>query len=280
VNTIFSKYKVWPMWIQLLFAISIYIGIFCILSIIIYILSESFAQYSWDLYAVISAQKLGNGIGMIVIAILLFRLISITYFEKAGVGKIEITLTAIYSIFGIYAFIFFMTSFSEKHFPKISSHFFDLRRVFFYVKFDESPIRGFLRGNIIEILSIVIMLVIILQILYLQYSQKKTITSAVYWKIVIYLAVVFCAAYILVTSLPIPFIPITGGLGDDSVIIYITAITGLIGAVTALYTQILAGKKLNMEMELLKAQNNSLKDAKETKSKSRRKSAKRRKSKK
>ena len=277
MNVIFSKFKLWSKRMRFFFVISIFISIYCILSIISYALASSDVKLDSITLNIVS--QLLNGIGMSVIAILLFRLISLTYFDKEGVGKIEITLTAIYSQFGIYVFLYFMTGFKEEYFYNL----YNLKETLKYAILTSypgaPPYNGWLLfENILEILSIVIVIIIIFQILYLQYSQNKRTTSAVYWKVVIYLAVVFCAAYILVTSLPNLFIPVTGGKADDSVIVYITAITGLISAVTALYTQILAGKKLNMEMELLKAQNNSLKGAKGSKNKAARKSTKQRKS--
>jgi len=207
------------------------------------------------------------GIGLSVIAVLLFRLITLTYFEKKGVGKIEITLTAVYSQFGIYVFIFFMIGFNEIYFFNLYYLKDTLQNMILYPYGSAPRVGWLLPANILGVLSILIVLLIIFQILYLQYTQNERLKSAVYWKVVIYLAVVFCAAFIFFTSLQSPLIPTTGAGGDDSVIVYITAITGLISAISALYTQILAGKKLSMEMELLKAQNDSLKDAKSAKNK-------------
>lgn len=283
MDIIINKYERWTRWIQFIFVIFVYIGIYCILSILSYAL-YSRDDFHVDPISLFRAYTLLNGIGMSIVAILLFRLITLTYFEAEGVGKIKITLTAVYSQFGIYTFIYFMVGllYPQGYLFGLYETINALKRTILYPNFyySETPYAGWLLfGNVMDILSVTVVIILILQILYLQRSENKNIHSAAYWKVVIYLAIGFCAAYMVVISFPPSLIPITGGGPDNSPIIYITAITGLISAVSALYAQILAGKKINMEMEVLNAQKAALVNTQGSKNKVGRKSVKQHKSK-
>jgi hypothetical protein len=287
MDAMFNKYERLPRWLQFIVVILVYVSMYCILSIFSYALYEK-AIFHLDRYVdfstVIRAYTLLQGIGMSVVLLLLIRLILLTYFEGNEISKLKVTLTAVYSQFGIYTFIFFMTYFSRFSEQNFNNLFFvvdALKRWIAYPNFySETSYHEWLRfENTLSILSITVVIILILQILYLQHSQNINTRSARYWKVVIVLAIVFCAAYMLIISIPPVPIPVTGGGPDNTVIVYITAITGLVSAVSALYSQILAGKKIKMEMEQVTAQKASLAPAKVPKSKAGGKTTKQRKSK-
>jgi hypothetical protein len=115
-----------------------------------------------------------------------------------------------------------------------------------------------LRNFVIVLEFLLVLLVLQLIVLTLRQGRNgRTIALSIFYGLVLILSVIVFEVRFVLYS-----IPLTGGGGPDpnSFTLNIAAITGLITAISALYGQILSGRKMNLDMGLAQRQLNARQD--------------------
>lgn len=236
MDNILKKFEFSLTWTRFIFSFFGYLTILGVLFGIFLIVKYS------DLFPIFiqeNSWEVSLTIGQFVVAALLLRLIML-YFRRER--RIEsITLPIVYISAAIMAVIL-----SE-----------DLKGTDIQAW---DSIRRFLPDDIFpssilnQVLIQFTLIVFVLQLVKLQGQWEKSRASLIVSAITAILGVSFVIFLFLFTS----GYTLAGGetnTGYENLIVLITAISGLITAISALYGQMLAGKKLNAEIELLKAQN-------------------------
>jgi len=184
--------------------------------------------------------KVGLTIGQFVIAIFALQLIMLNYREEKKVESIALSI--VYASAAVIAVIL------SEVVKGTNIQTWDSIKTFLI---NDSFLYNILDAVLIQFTLIVF----ILKILSTRSQPEKSRISVIVSAVTVILGVSFIVFLFLFDYYE--GIPVTGGTNYENLIVIITAISGLITAISGLYGQILAGKKLHAEIELLKAQQQS-----------------------
>jgi hypothetical protein len=267
------RFDLWPKWSKSILAISGYIFIYGFL----FVVSLICKAYGFNLWSAISPDllQLYLTLTQIIVVLLALYFFFEAYDKSAGIHRFSSMIS--YGCLALLAILLIQNlkpSTFGSPFNAVQNYFWQnangsLLKYILYLLVDEPYVIQF------------IVIVIVLQIARLQLRQTSKATR-IYLPFLMLVAFVFAGYFNLGHGWFL--IPVTGGPPpleplSERVITYVTATTGLISAVAGLYGQIIAGRKLRAEIRLMNSrhvtQGKKAKLKKDTKEKTRKKTAKR-----